>query len=45
MAIWEMAILRHFQTASWVLEVTGLREHFTFADNVVHRADSRPPRP
>jgi anti-anti-sigma factor len=30
----DLRLVCNSQTANWALEVTGLREHFTFADNV-----------
>ena len=39
-----LRLVCHSQTANWALDVTGLREHFTFADNTSD-ALTNPPGP
>ncbi len=38
----DLRLVCHSQTANWALEITGLREHFTFTGNVPRNAGSRP---
>ncbi|MGH3694303.1 MAG: STAS domain-containing protein [Pseudonocardiaceae bacterium] len=38
----DLRLVCHSQTANWALETTGLREHFTFVDNVPCSPDPRP---
>ena len=38
----DLRLVCHSQTANWALEITGLREHFTFTDNVPHSTAPRP---
>lgn len=38
----DLRLVCHSQTANWALEITGLREHFTFLDYVPRSAGPRP---
>ncbi|HEX5348137.1 MAG TPA: STAS domain-containing protein [Pseudonocardiaceae bacterium] len=38
----DLRLVCNSQTANWALETTGLREHFTFTDNVPRSAGPRP---
>jgi anti-anti-sigma factor len=38
----DLRLVCNSQTANWALETTGLREHFTFVENVPRTAGPRP---
>jgi anti-anti-sigma factor len=38
----ELRLVCHSQTANWALETTGLREHFTFTNNVPRSTRTQP---
>ena len=38
----DLRLVCHSQTANWALEITGLREHFTFTNSVLRCPGPRP---